>query len=83
VCGVGAAIPTSLLILSVSRRREEMRIQPPASSQGVYPPVIVIAPPGGSQQQPEGWNILPPSLSAPTQRQFTVVGGTPMDIEVR
>lgn len=80
VCGVGAAIPTSLLIISVSRRRDEARVQPP--TQGVYPPVIVVTPPG-SQQRPNDWAMLPPSLAAPVQRQFTVVGGTPVDAEVR
>jgi hypothetical protein len=81
VCGVGAAIPTSLLIVAVSRRRDERRVQPPMPQQGPYPPVVVVAPAGG-QQQPAGWNALPPSLTAPMQRQFTVVGGTPVDAEV-
>jgi hypothetical protein len=82
VCGVAAAIPTSLLIISVSRRRDEQRVQPPAPSQGVYPPVIVVTPPGG-QQRPSDWNMLPPSLAASAPRQFTVVGGSPADAEVR
>lgn len=75
VCGVGAAIPTSLLIISVTRRRDESRVQPYAP-QGGYPPVIVVAPPGG-QQRPNDWGVLPSSFSpgAPTQRHFTVVGG--------
>jgi hypothetical protein len=80
VCGVGAAIPTSLLIVAVSRRRDERRVQPSAP-QGPYPPVVVVAPPG-VQQRPNGWNTLPPSLAAPMQRQFTVVGGAPGDAEV-
>ena len=33
VCGVGAAIPTSLLIVAVSRRRDERRVQPPVPHQ--------------------------------------------------
>lgn len=83
VCGVGAAIPTSLLIVAVSRRRDEERVQPPAPyPQGAYPPVVVVAPPGG-QQRPNAWNTLPPSLTAPMQRNFTVVGGTQVDAEVR
>ena len=81
VCGVGAAIPTSLLIVAVSRRRDERRVQPPVPQQGLYPPVVVVAPPGG-QQWPNGWNALPPSLAAPMQRHFTVVGGAPVDAEV-
>ncbi|MDY7078156.1 MAG: hypothetical protein SXV54_14670 [Chloroflexota bacterium] len=85
VCGVGAAIPTSLLIVAVSRRRDEPRVQPAmpmSQSQGPYPPVVVIAPPGGQQPGANFWNALPPSLSAPTQRHFTVVGGSPVDTDV-
>jgi hypothetical protein len=76
VCGVGAAIPTSLIIVSVTRRRTETRVQTPArQNQGAYPPVVVVTPPGGQQQQmPRGWDMLPPSLSTPASRQFTVVG---------
>jgi len=81
VCGVGAAIPTSLLIVAVSqRRRDEPRAQPPMQ-QGTYPPVVVVTPPG-SWQRPNAWNTLPPSLTAPMQRNFTVVGGAPADAEV-
>jgi hypothetical protein len=87
VCGVGAAIPTSLLIVAITRRREQPQTdwnsshQPPLyQQQGAYPPVIVVAPPG-VQQQPYGWNGFPPSLAAPTQRQFTVVGGAPINKE--
>ncbi len=82
VCGVGAAIPTSLLIVAVSRKRDagsEEPVRPSISSQGMYPPVIVVAPQGG-QQRVQGWNGLPPSLPAPMQRNFTVVGGTPVDM---
>ena len=91
-CGVGAAIPTSLLVVAVTRRRHEPRgfgepsgrelgraVQPPMP-QGVYPPVVVVTPPGG-QQRPGEWNSLPPSFTAPTQRHFTVVGGAPADAE--
>ena len=72
VCGVGAAIPTSLLIVAVARRRDEPRAQA-TMPQGPYPPVVVVTPPGG-QQRPGTWDAFPPSLSAPTQRHFTVVG---------
>jgi hypothetical protein len=83
VCGVGAAIPTSLIIVAISRRRqEEIREDPPMHQQGAYPPVVIVTPQGGHQQQPYGWNGLPPSLSPHSQRQFTVVGGTPMNKEV-
>ncbi|MEE8391849.1 MAG: hypothetical protein V3S14_13780 [Anaerolineae bacterium] len=77
VCGVGAAIPTSLLVVVVSRRRDEERVQlpaQPATQHGVYPPVVVVAPPGG-QQWSGDWSTISPPLTAPMQRQFTVVGG--------
>ena len=81
VCGVGAAIPTSLLIVAVSRRRDERQVQAPAPQRSSYPPVVVVAPPG-VQQRPGGWNALPPSLNAPMQRHFNVVGDETIDGEM-
>ena len=89
VCGVGAAIPTSLLIVAVSRRRDELRGQPmvyPSHPQSSYPPVVVVAPPG-RQQWSGDWSTISPPVNAPMQRQFTVVGGTQeaqrLDAEVK
>jgi hypothetical protein len=89
VCGVGAAIPTSLLIIAITRRRDRPSEewnnphQPhPYQQQGVYPPVVVVAPPG-MQQQPHTWNGYPPSLNTPIQREFTIVGGATSDREAR
>jgi hypothetical protein len=78
VCGVGAAIPTSLLIVAVTRRRDETRTmqQPgaPYGQYGQYPPVVVVTAPG-TQQQAGGWNALPSSMATlPMERHFTVVG---------
>jgi hypothetical protein len=88
VCGVGAAIPTSLLIVAIARRRDKPPDQPPLyqqqadwNSPRAYPPVIVVAPPG--MQQPHNWNGYPPSLTAPIQREFTVVGGATSDREAK
>ena len=84
VCGVGAAIPTSLLIVAVTRRQEEGRRQPTVYQQPhpPYPPVVVVTPPQNGQQWPGDWNNRPPALDAPTQRHFVVVGGTPTETEV-
>jgi hypothetical protein len=84
VCGVGAAIPTSLLVVMVSRRRDE-RVPPPAQptvQHGMYPPVVVVAPPGG-QAGTRDWGMSSPPLTMPTQRQFTVVGEALKNGEVR
>jgi len=78
VCGVGAAIPTSLLIVAVSRRRAEPWAQR-GTNQGAYPPVVVVTP-AGVQQRPHEWNALPP-LTAPGSRHFTVVGEPSTDGE--
>lgn len=84
VCGVGAAIPTSLLIIAIMRRRDrpsEEWNEPrqPHPQQGYYPPVIVVTP---SNAQPQhGWNGYPPSLTTPIQREFTIVGGATSDRE--
>ncbi len=74
VCGVGAAIPTSLLVVAVTRRRDEARAPTTIAhqSQGPYPPIVVIAPPNG-QRWGEGGGL--PTFEAPVQRRFTVVGG--------
>jgi hypothetical protein len=83
VCGVGAAIPTSLVILSMSRRRDEPRDRPVAQNSGqpgVYPAIVVVSPP--AQQPAGGWSSLPASMAAPAGRHFTVVGGSPFDQEV-
>jgi hypothetical protein len=83
VCGVGAAIPTSLIVVAVTRRRESSEprrtsYQSPDAwpRPNPYPPVVVVAPPTGQQRSHQNWNALPPSLSAPMERNFTVVGGT-------
>ena len=79
ICGVGAAIPTSLLIIAITRRRDKdeqptRREAPqPAYPYAAQPPMIVIAPPGYQQQ-------APPPRPQPTmgwtddQRTFTVIG---------
>ena len=83
VCGVGAAIPTSLIVVMVSRRRDA-RAQPsaqPVMQQGAYPPVVVVTPSGGQQWSPNAGGFSAP-LAPPVQRQFTVVGEPPTDTEV-
>lgn len=77
VCGVGASIPTSVLIIWVTRRRQEVRSAPPAA--GYYPPVVVVQPPAAGPPGAQQPAYLPP-YSAPLQREFTVVGGEGEDM---
>jgi hypothetical protein len=81
VCGVGAAIPTSLLFIVVSRWRDEPRARPPATGlQRQYPPVVVITPPTGRQVS-DAWDRPPAAMSESGQPRFTVVGGAPDETE--
>lgn len=76
VCGVGASIPTSLLVLWAVRRKDQEEKRPSRqASSGTYPPVVVVQSPpqmgrGRSHQQA----YLPPQVQ-PMSREFTVVGG--------
>lgn len=74
-CGVLASIPTSLLIVAVTSRRENQSGQ--LHNQQTYPPVVVVnAPPGHSQFTP-GWPGPGPALFNPapaSSRQFHVIG---------
>jgi len=82
VCGVGAAIPTSLIVVAVTRRRDrdeserEEMFSRQRTERSTYPPVIVVSPQSGQQRSYQGWDALPPSLSEPMERNFKVVGGT-------
>jgi hypothetical protein len=81
VCGVGAAIPTSLLIILLSRWRDGPRTRPPVTGpQRQYPPVVVITPPAG-QQATDAWNRPPAAMSESRRPRFTVVGGAPDETE--
>jgi hypothetical protein len=72
VCGVGASIPTSLLIMAMASRREtrEERGQPS------FPPVVIVNPGNQGGQVPSHYQppALPPALSQGVPRQFRVIG---------
>jgi len=73
VCGVGASIPMSVLILILThrlgRREETRRLD--------YPPVVVVNP--GTQPQVDRYlPYLPPSVEQPAPREFKVVGDLEM-----
>ncbi len=73
VCGVAASIPTSLLVLLATRRREQGVEQRPAAGPG-YPPVVIVNP-GVSAGPGMGGPYLPP-VAGPSAapRQFRVIG---------
>ena len=78
IFGVAASIPTSLLIVAVTRRFQERAVQEEQRyRERVQPPVIVINP-GGAGASP--WfspfqaPALPPTLHGEPIRRFRVVG---------
>ena len=75
VCGVGAAIPTSLLIIAVTQQRARQYTKTtPAPQQPQYtPPIVMMTPP--VQIQP-ATPTPPPAIweDTPIQRRFHVVG---------
>jgi hypothetical protein len=79
-CGVGASIPTALLVVMLLRRRARLDT-PPQTRDGhpglpAAPPVVIVAPPGtGQLPAPSPW---PDPYAAPSPRpalrDFTVIG---------
>ena len=81
--GVGASIPTGLLIVFLLRRRDSTETLQRSRSQhyalGHSPPVVVVAPPTAPQlPQPTPW-MGGSSAQAPSQRQFAVIGEEGID----
>jgi len=90
VCGVSAAIPTSLIVVAVSRRqggsdsssadqaRERERSY---ERRRPYPPVVVVSPGQSQPSSRSSWGPLPASLSAGLDRDFRIVGGASVEQE--
>ncbi len=78
VCGVGASIPTSLLIVTIMRRQDQrVHEQRRRNTYQAQPPVVVVTPSNAPQlPQPMNWSAPAP---APAQRQFTVIGEEEMN----
>ena len=83
-CGVGAAIPTSLVLLAISRRRSDDSGQPAkhaAPRVEQLSPLLVVSPPA-PQHVARAWGAPLAQAVGPAKRRFTVVGGTPYEQEV-
>jgi hypothetical protein len=80
VCGIGASIPTSLLMLMLTRRREPER-QEPAHGTPQMPSIMIVNPAGGygAPYQPSANQYLPPAYGASMPRQFQIVGADAQD----
>jgi hypothetical protein len=81
--GVGASIPTGLLLVYLLRRRDSaetvQRSRSRHYSLGHSPPVVVVAPPSAPQlPQPMPW-MGESSTQVPSQRQFAVIGEEGID----
>jgi hypothetical protein len=83
-CGVGASIPTGLLVVYLLRRREAAQERQRARGYGreaAAPPVVVVTAPA-AQQLPQG-TAWPGGYGAPvpSQREFAVIGEEGVDDE--
>lgn len=83
IAGVGAGIPTALLVVAVTRRRDEEWVEPYDEAPRGTPPVIVVTP--GTPPQPQVPYYA--SYSLPTggpqyRRQFRVMGDDEEDGQV-
>lgn len=72
VCGVGAAIPTSLLIIAVTQRVRQTETTPAPRPQFTQPTMMMIPP--MQIQQPTPTPVPAAWETAPMRRTFHVVG---------
>jgi len=81
-CGVGASIPTGLLVVLLLRRRDMQSERRDVKTREVTPPqVVVVAPPAMPQlPQPMAWPGAYPT-PLPAQRKFSVIGEEGIDDE--
>jgi hypothetical protein len=78
-CGLGAAIPTSVLVISAVRRRDTQKYTRASHNRWERatpsPPIVVLTPPGSSTQMNNRDLVslnYPPG--GPIRRRFSVIG---------
>ena len=78
--GIGACIPTGLLIVYLLRRRDQgvRRSRSQGYEFGAAPPVVVVAPPAAPQLPQPTWSGGH-NAPLPVQRQFAVIGEEGID----
>jgi hypothetical protein len=77
VCGIGASIPTSLLMLFLLSRRQEAEPPAPAMPAPQIPSIMIISPPNGMLspyiQDQAAYRYAPPAYGH-GPRQFQLLG---------
>lgn len=73
-CGIGASIPTSLLIVGVLNRRNVQRRDRNRDLMAPQPPVVVVTSPSAPPAGHPGHWPAEYTLPVPSQRQFSVIG---------
>lgn len=82
IAGVAASIPTALLLMAVTRRREPRRPEPYEEQQRMNPPVIVVAPGNAPQVLPQYAGMYAQQSPATQgRRKFRVMGYDEEDLE--
>ncbi len=73
-CGVGASIPTSILLVALMRKRSDRRAEKQRQMMPQAPPVVVVTPQAIPQALPPGSRPEEYTLPVPGQRQFSIIG---------
>ena len=73
ICGVGASIPTSLLVVTLLQKRDNRRERGNRRFGG-QPPVVVVTPQSTPQFPPRETWPEEYTLPAQVQRKFSVIG---------
>jgi hypothetical protein len=82
IAGVAAGIPTALLLIFVTRQRQEPEPEPYDGHRQMAPPVIVVTPGNAPQSWPPyGYPSAQPLPPASHQRRFRVMGLDEDDME--
>jgi hypothetical protein len=73
-CGVGASIPTSILLVALLQKRNAQKEQKRRQFAAQAPPVVIVTPQAAAQYLQPGARPDDYTLPVPSQRRFSVIG---------
>ena len=73
-CGVGASIPTSILLVALLQRRRAQKERNRRRFAAQAPPVVIVTPQAASQYLEPNARPDDYALPVPGQRRFSVIG---------
>ncbi len=73
-CGVGASVPTSILLVALLQKRNAQKDKKRQQFAAQSPPVVVVTPQAAPRYLQPGTWPEDYTLPVPSQRQFSVIG---------